>query len=256
MGTWDLEWERFNYRLLKRHMLKLTYNMRKHQLYSHIKKLSSTAARSIKLLDVGCGAGLRTLILAKTFPIKLYLIDNSHEALKLAEANAKLIGVDNVDVKYGNVLRIPYPDEFFDVVYSGGVLEHLSGNNRYVSFKEMLRVTRKGGTIFVHVPNSASPLATLGKTLTKLLKLWSFGLEIPYSRMEAESIIKRLDNIRSARIEVAGDSNFLLSLMWFPPLVLFNFTALEIPMRKLLGAVNIPIMDECCGEWLSIVISK
>jgi len=256
MDIWDSEWEKFNYRFLKRQVLKISCDLRKHQLYSHIKKLSSTPARSVKLLDVGCGCALITLTLAKTFPIKLYLIDTSHEALKLAEANAKLTGVDNVEVKYGNVLKIPYPGEFFDVVYCGGVLEHLSGNDRYVSFEEMLRVTRKGGTVFVHVPNSACPPATLGKTLAKLLKLWPFGLEIPYSRMEAASIIKRLENIQSARIEVAGDSNFLLSLMWLPPLIFFNFTTLEIPMRKLLGAINIPIMDECCGEWLSIVISK
>lgn len=256
MNVWDSEWKKFNSRLYERQILKNLFGLEKHQLYNYVKAYVSKSVGPLKVLEVGCGSALLTLQLAKRFPIELHLIDISFEALNIARRNANKMGVDSVKIRQGDIRKIPCEDNFFDLTYSGGVNEHLSGDDRHISFREMLRVTRPRGLVCIHVPNSRCPPATIGKFLLKVVKLWPFGLEIPYSKDEITSIIDKLENVDSARINVAGDSNFLSSLMWLPPLVLCNFTRLEIPLRRCLGRISLSCIDKCCGEWLSITMMK
>ena len=256
MNVWDLEWEKFDSRLYERQILKNLYGLEKHQLYNYVKDRISKSTMPLKVLEAGCGSALLTLQLARRFPIEPHLIDISFEALKIARRNAKKMGVDNAEIRQGDIRKIPYADNFFDLVYSGGVNEHLSGVERYISFREMLRVTQPGGVVCIHVPNSRCPPATIGKFLLRVFKLWPFGLEIPYSKDEIMSIINKLETVQSARIDMAGDSNFLLSLMWLPPLILCNFTRLEISLRRCLGRISLPLVDKYCGEWLSITMVK
>lgn len=256
MSVWDSEWKKFDSRSYDRQILKNLYNLEKHQLYRCLKDCSSNSIRPLRVLETGCGSGLLTLQLARNFPIELYFIDISLEALEIAKRNAKKMGVDSVKLRQGDIRKIPYEAGFFDVVYSGGVNEHLTGEDRYLSFREMVRVTRRGGVVCIHVPNSRCPPATIGKALLQFFRLWSFGVEIPYSRDEIVSIINRLEDVQSARIDVCGDSNLLLSLLWLPPLILFNFTKFEIPLRRCIGRINLPIVDKYCGEWLSVMLVK
>ena len=256
MNVWDSEWRKFSSRLRERQILKNLYGLQKHQLYNYVKDGISKSTGPLKVLEAGCGSALLTLELARRFPIELHLIDISSEALKIAKRNAEKMNIGSVRIRQGDIRKIPYENNFFDLAYSGGVNEHLDGVDRYISFREMLRVTRPGGFVCIHVPNSRCPPATIGKFLLRVLKLWPFGLEIPYSKYEVTSIINKLENVKSASITVAGDSNFSSSLMWLPPLILCNFTRLEIPLRQCLGRISLPLVDKYCGEWLSITMMK
>lgn len=79
-----------------------------------------------------------------------YGIDISKEVVKLARKNFKeLVGKNNFRV--GDVRKIPFKDDSFDVVFSFGTIEHIRENQLAVD--EAFRVLKPGGVFITGVNN-------------------------------------------------------------------------------------------------------
>lgn len=77
-----------------------------------------------QILEVGCNVGNQLLLLQRSgyknlhgIEIQRYAVDRAHERLQ------------GVDVREGSALQIPYPDKHFDLVFTSGVLIHISPSN-------------------------------------------------------------------------------------------------------------------------------
>jgi SAM-dependent methyltransferase len=97
-------------------------------------------------LDLGCGEGLG-LIEAKRQGWNSYGIDISDNRVNEARDN-------NINFTCGDIFDAGYPDNFFDCVYMDSVLEHLIDPVTYL--KELNRIMKKGGIIYIGVPNEDS----------------------------------------------------------------------------------------------------
>lgn len=97
------------------------------------------------ILDAGCGEGFTMDRLAK-FGLgkKIEGVEYSKYAISLGK---KLF--PNLTFKEGNVYKLPYEDESFDLVVCTEVLEHLNAPSKVI--KEVLRTSRK--YVLVSVPN-------------------------------------------------------------------------------------------------------
>jgi arsenite methyltransferase len=113
-------------------------------------------------VDVGCGAGLDTLIAAQQVGPsgRVIAVDMTPEMLRKTEAGAAQLGLTNVEVRQGHAESLPVDDTSADVVISNGVV-NLCPDKQAV-FKELYRVLKPGGRIqigdiLVHkeVPQSA-----------------------------------------------------------------------------------------------------
>ena len=71
--------------------------------------------KKVILLDIGTGGGEKLLQVSK-FVKKAYGIDHSKEMIKTAEKNLVKSKILNVEFKFAEAKKIPYPDNFFDVV--------------------------------------------------------------------------------------------------------------------------------------------
>ena len=102
---------------------------------------------SMAALDVGCGSGAVTRVMARiTGPGTVVGIDQS--AARLVEARA--IAVDNgVTVEFipGDATSLPLPSGQFDFTWSRFLFEYLE--NPRAALTEMIRVTRAGGIVVV-----------------------------------------------------------------------------------------------------------
>ncbi len=101
-----------------------------------------------KILEAGCGTGRILMPLIK----KGYLIegfDLSKNMLKELSKKNK-----NIKTKIGDIEKIPYKNNTFDLIYSITVLMHLPDFKK--AFKEMYRVTKKNGLIVFDLPNRNS----------------------------------------------------------------------------------------------------
>ena len=100
-----------------------------------------------RVLDLGCGAGIDTLLAARLVSPggRAIGLDTLPEMLEQAEANARDGAIVNVEWLRGELESIPLPDTSVDVAISNGVLNLSPRKGRAMS--EIFRVLRAGGRI-------------------------------------------------------------------------------------------------------------
>jgi ubiquinone/menaquinone biosynthesis C-methylase UbiE len=101
-----------------------------------------------RFLEAGCGPAANALQLARE-GVEVAGVDLSRTALQSAEAAFAERGLSGEFV-LGDVRELPFPDESFDFVYAGGVVEHFRETELAVS--EMARVLRPQGRLLLTVP--------------------------------------------------------------------------------------------------------
>jgi ubiquinone/menaquinone biosynthesis C-methylase UbiE len=96
------------------------------------------------VLDVGCGLGGTARHLAHQFECKVSGIDLTEEYITVGKKLTDLVGLsDQVELRVGSALDIPYEDEKFDIVWTEHVQMNIEDKNRFYS--EMARVLKPGG---------------------------------------------------------------------------------------------------------------
>ena len=101
------------------------------------------------VLDLGSGGGIDCFLAAKRVGPNGQAIglDMTTDMIRLARRNAKKLGVNNVDFRYGEMEEMPFPDAYVDVVISNCVI-NLSPDKDAV-FGEIARVLKPGGRVSV-----------------------------------------------------------------------------------------------------------
>jgi SAM-dependent methyltransferase len=103
-----------------------------------VRKYLTALQPETRVLDAGCGEG----VLVEEFRDRLAI-----EGLDPHYASDH--------VRLGSLLQLPYPDASFDRALCLDVLEHLSFAEQPVALKELHRVLRPDGELYVTVPNLA-----------------------------------------------------------------------------------------------------
>ena len=122
------------------------------------------------VLDLGSGGGIDCFLAAKKVGPQGRVIglDMTPKMLDLARANAKKLGVQNVEFRYGYIEDIPLPDASVDVIISNCVI-NLSVDKDTV-FRETYRVLKEGGVLNI------SDIVTYGdlpEALAQQLSAWA-----------------------------------------------------------------------------------
>jgi demethylmenaquinone methyltransferase/2-methoxy-6-polyprenyl-1,4-benzoquinol methylase len=173
-------------------------------------------------LDIGCGIGLQTLLLAEATQPKGRVtgLDISAELLDYARNKIKASPLaDQISFKQGDMYSLPFPDDSFDWAWSADCVGYPSGDLRS-ALKEIVRVVRPGGRV-----------AILAWTSQQLLP--------GYPLLEAQ-----LDATCSAYVPLLRgqrpESHFTRALRWFSAAGLTEAKALTF-----IGEVQAPLSVEC-----------
>lgn len=101
------------------------------------------------VLDIGCGAGVDTLLAATMAgPTgEAVGVDLTAEMLQRAETNLALTDLKNVTFKKASGEKLPFENNHFDVVISNGVINLIP--DKAATLKEALRVLKPGGRLMI-----------------------------------------------------------------------------------------------------------
>lgn len=102
-----------------------------------------------RVLDLGCGGGRHSAYLAER-GFDVYGIDIADAGVKKAEETLREKGL-HAHLSVGSISELPYDDNFFDGVISIRVLHHGRIDAVRKHIREIERVVKPGGIIFVTV---------------------------------------------------------------------------------------------------------
>jgi len=114
------------------------------ELWSYFKRFLDYVPAGSRVLDAGCGNG-RLVKLFETVKVDYTGLDFSQELISLAKKNFS-------DKKFlvGNLLKLPFDNNSFDVVFCLAALHHLpSTNYRRQALTELQRVLKPGGSLIL-----------------------------------------------------------------------------------------------------------
>ena len=101
----------------------------------------------IDVLDVGCGTGASTLVLARTLDARITAIDAAPAFVDRLRERAQREGLgDRIDALAGQMESLPFDDERFDLVWSEGAIYNMGFE---AGLRAWRRLLRPGGVIAV-----------------------------------------------------------------------------------------------------------
>jgi len=97
-----------------------------------------------KFLDVGAGKGLLSIIAAKEFDCDVTCIDPFESTLRIAKDNAEEAGLkDAIAFVKGDATKLPFKNNYFDVVACFNALHHIPKDKRKRAVEEMFRTAKE-----------------------------------------------------------------------------------------------------------------
>lgn len=178
--------------------------------------------KGTRVLDAGIGGN--SLLENSPTGKELYGIDISESFVKMAKDKG-------FNVKKADCRKLPFRNEFFDNVYSSHVIEHIPDPENAVA--EFKRVLKKGGTLFVRVPNVMN-------------MRWHYWDDYTHIKVFTPKALYRLlfeQGFENIKIE----SGFFFGSLMF---LLTPFPRLRVRLDRLLGKwFSFEIWATCSKSW-------
>ena len=137
-----------------------------------------------KLLEVGVGAGTDFLQWVRG-GTKAYGLDLTQEAIEHVEHRLALYGLQAEQLVVGDSENLPFDDNFFDVIYSWGVIHHTPNTEK--ALDEIIRVLKPGGIAKIMIYHRHSVLVYFFWLKHALLKgkPWRSFSDVLWHHMES-----------------------------------------------------------------------
>ena len=123
-------------------------------LKTFVTLVSGHARSNSQLLEVGCGNGIASRMLAAQGH---RVVGTDISPLFLQEAQTWQD--QQLTYQIADAIELPFPNQHFDLVCSNELIEHVPDVE--ATLQEMIRVTKNGGRIIVAGPNLCSPITSV-----------------------------------------------------------------------------------------------
>lgn len=150
-----------------------------------------------KILDAGCGRGFYSHA-ASFFPFvqEVQGFDVNKSYIRIAKSHCT---DKRIHIQKANIYKLPYPNDYFDMIIFSEVLEHLP--HEEYALNELSRVLKKEGFIALTVPNVKFPFLwdPLNWTLMRIFHThvpkdiwWLAGMWADHNRLYSFVQLKKL----------------------------------------------------------------
>ena len=189
---------------------------------------------NIKILDIGCGTGYLSCELAKKGSWEIHGVDYSPKIIEVCNQRKELLDNDfrkRLVFKCADVLELPYPSQFFDVVIGERILINLpSLEQQKRAVQEISRVLKPQG-FYLMFEGSKEGLQRLNK-LRELYGLHEIGNHWTQFKIEEKTFIPFLENhFKTINLKRYGMFYFLSRII-HPLLVAPNEPKYDAPINN------------------------
>ena len=129
-----------------------------------------------RLLVLGCGNGLEAGYMSRLLGVKVFGVDIGQEFHPFGWMHANLRNYDGE--------HLPFPDDYFDAIYSYHVLEHVKDVPHMIS--EIRRVLQPNGFVYIGVPNKSRLFGYMGMNDKSLYRKISQNIKDWHKRLRGE----------------------------------------------------------------------
>ena len=130
------------------------YDAFRYRTEGHIlSELDKIDFKNKKVLEIGLGQGADSMQIINRGAI-YYGIDLTEESVRRVKKRFELYKLPYQEVLIGNAERLPFDSNFFDIVYSHGVIHH--SENIYKIVNEIHRVLKKDGMAVIMLYHKSS----------------------------------------------------------------------------------------------------
>ncbi len=176
-----------------------------------------------KILDCGAGGRHPPLAVFHRAGYGTYGIDNSDSQIERANNYAKEHNMEFNIIK-GDIRELPYEDESFSFVFSHHTIHHMPKVEVEKTVKEMIRVLKPGGLIFVNFPSIDCASYGHGEEVTEgeFLQVESDGEKVIHCFFdddEADSFFSKCE------IQSKNKWKLLINSGWFHGISMINYVA-------------------------------
>ena len=214
-----------------------SFNIRRKRVYEYLDNMEGG-----KLLDIGCGPGVMVKY-AINHSFEFYGIDVAKNMID--QCSEMFEDIKSAHFFVGEIEKIQYPENFFDVVTAMGVVEYIDDD--IIAIKEMYRVVKPGGIIIITLPNKRSPYRIWDRIIYRKLK--NLVKKI-VRRNNKEIVIHREYNEKKYCNLLQQNSLKIIDVVYY------NFKILLSPLDKLFPSLTIAtskILEFLCRsrfKWL------
>jgi Methylase involved in ubiquinone/menaquinone biosynthesis len=155
--SWELEWD---------NIYKTQGEVQQGVLPTAAAAVNLFKSENIKtVLDLGCGMGRHSIFFAEA-DFKVTASDISPEAVQTTKQKSDKLNLD-INVACHDIRKIPFADNSFDAVFCIWTSGHGTHADMIEHAREMLRVTKAGGIVFVDYVSKEDALFGVGREIEK-----------------------------------------------------------------------------------------
>lgn len=161
-------------------------------------------AKCPAILEIGCGTGDFTLLLAqKYYSSEITAVDMDEKALSILKDKMGQNKLRNIVLQQASATQLPFTDRSFDVVYSSLLFCNLSYDEKLKTIEEAKRVLKSTGQFLI--ADWSKPQTIIGK-IGFIIMQWVGGKAntedmkkgmLPYYLLDAGFVVKEFNNINT-----------------------------------------------------------
>ena len=150
-------------------------------------------------IDVGCGSGPLSLMLAKITDLNIYALDISTKAIELLKDKIETEGLSNrIKPMLNDAESMPFEDNFADLIFSRGSM--FFWNDQTKVFKEIYRVLKPNGMAYIGCGfGTAELFEEVKKKMEEIDPMWD---ENRKKRLENDDASKMERILKEAKIPI------------------------------------------------------
>ena len=146
-----------------------------------ITQIRRVASPPTKVIEVGCGSGLTSILLA-SMEYRVTAIDANSDLIQ--QLKRYEVVFPNICFRRMDMFRTDFTDKHFDIVFSQGVLEHYSDEDIVRALVEQKRIAQ---VVVIDVPNACGKIGDYGDERAITRRQWRQFIQSAGLKIVAES---------------------------------------------------------------------